>query len=321
MNANEKFDLIKRNSVEIIGEDELKEMLSDETNKREKIAYIGFEPSGKIHMGHYLQIRKMMDLHKAGFKIVILLADFHAYLNQKGTLEEIRELGEYNRSVFEAMGLEADYVYGSEYQLGAQYTEDVYKLALKTTLKRARRSMEVIAREDDNPKVAEVVYPLMQVNDIKYLNVAIAVGGMEQRKIHVLARELLPNMDFETPICLHNPVLSGLDGVGKMSSSKGNLIAADDEDSDIKKKIKEAYCPMKEVSGNPILEIAHYYLDYPAELKRPEKYGGNIVFNSYEELEKAYVEGLHPMDLKNMVAESMIKIVTPIREKMKEMNI
>ncbi|MCS3901017.1 tyrosine--tRNA ligase [Methanococcus voltae] len=321
MNADEKFELIKRNTVEIIGEDDLKEMLSDETNKREKIAYIGFEPSGKIHMGHYLQIRKMMDLHKAGFKVVILLADFHAYLNQKGTLEDIGKLGEYNKSVFEAMGLEAEYIYGSEYQLGAKYTEDVYKLALRTTLKRARRSMEVIAREDDNPKVAEVVYPLMQANDIKHLNVAVAVGGMEQRKIHVLARELLPNMDFESPICLHNPVLSGLDGVGKMSSSKGNLIAADDEDKDIKKKIKEAYCPMKEVDGNPILEIAHYYLEYPAELKRPEKYGGNVVFESYEDLEKAYVEGLHPMDLKNMVAESMIKIITPIREKMKGMNI
>ena len=76
--------------------------------KEEKIAYIGFEPSGRIHMGHYLQIRKMIDLQKAGFKIIILLADLHAYLNQKGTMEEVRALGEENRKVFETMGLVAD---------------------------------------------------------------------------------------------------------------------------------------------------------------------------------------------------------------------
>ena len=151
--------MIKRNTVEIISEEELKELLK----KDEKSAYIGFEPSGKIHLGHYLQIKKMIDLQNAGFDIIILLADLHAYLNQKGELDEIREIGDYNRRVFEAMGLKAKYVYGSEFQLDKDYTLNVYRLALKTTLKRARRSMELIAREDENPKVAEVLYPIMQV--------------------------------------------------------------------------------------------------------------------------------------------------------------
>ena len=299
--------MIKRNTVEIISEEELKELLK----KDEKSAYIGFEPSGKIHLGHYLQIKKMIDLQNAGFDIIILLADLHAYLNQKGELNEIREIGDYNRRVFEAMGLKAKYVYGSEFQLDKDYTLNVYRLALKTTLKRARRSMELIAREDENPKVAEVLYPIMQVNDIYYLDVDVAVGGMEQRKIHALARELLP----KKVVCIHNPVLTGLDGEGKMSSSKGNFIAVDDSPEEIKAKIKKAYCPAGVVEGNPIMEIAKYFLEYPLTINRPEKYGGDLVVNSYEELEGLFKnKELHPIDLKNAVAEELIKILEPIRE-------
>ena len=301
--------MIKRNTVEIISEEELKELLK----KDEKSAYIGFEPSGKIHLGHYLQIKKMIDLQNAGFDITILLADLHAYLNQKGELDEIREIGDYNKRVFEAMGLKAKYVYGSEFQLDKDYTLNLYRLALKTTLKRARRSMELIAREDENPKVAEVLYPIMQVNDIYYLDVDVAVGGMEQRKIHALARELLP----KKVVCIHNPVLTGLDGEGKMSSSKGNFIAVDDSPDEIRAKIKKAYCPAGVVEGNPIMEIAKYFLEYPLTINRPEKYGGDLVVNSYEELESLFKnKELHPMDLKNAVAEELIKILEPIRERL-----
>ena len=301
--------MIKRNTVEIVSEEELKEVLK----KDEKSAYIGFEPSGKIHLGHYLQIKKMIDLQNAGFDITILLADLHAYLNQKGELDEIKKIGEYNKRVFEAMGLKARYVYGSEFQLDKDYTLNVYKLALKTTLKRARRSMELIAREDENPKVAEVIYPIMQVNDIYYLDVDVAVGGMEQRKIHMLARELLP----KKVVCIHNPVLTGLDGQGKMSSSKGNFIAVDDSPEDIRVKIKKAYCPAGIVEGNPIMEIAKYFLEYPLTIKRPEKFGGDLVVDSYEELERLFKnKELHPMDLKNAVAEELIKILEPIRKRL-----
>nr|7YNW_A Chain A, Tyrosine--tRNA ligase [Methanocaldococcus jannaschii]7YNW_B Chain B, Tyrosine--tRNA ligase [Methanocaldococcus jannaschii] len=307
----DEFEMIKRNTSEIISEEELREVLK----KDEKSAGIGFEPSGKIHLGHYLQIKKMIDLQNAGFDIIIGLADLHAYLNQKGELDEIRKIGDYNKKVFEAMGLKAKYVYGSEEQLDKDYTLNVYRLALKTTLKRARRSMELIAREDENPKVAEVIYPIMQVNSIHYEGVDVAVGGMEQRKIHMLARELLP----KKVVCIHNPVLTGLDGEGKMSSSKGNFIAVDDSPEEIRAKIKKAYCPAGVVEGNPIMEIAKYFLEYPLTIKRPEKFGGDLTVNSYEELESLFKnKELHPMRLKNAVAEELIKILEPIRKRLSD---
>nr|7C5C_A Chain A, Tyrosine--tRNA ligase [Methanocaldococcus jannaschii DSM 2661] len=307
----DEFEMIKRNTSEIISEEELREVLK----KDEKSAHIGFEPSGKIHLGHYLQIKKMIDLQNAGFDIIISLADLNAYLNQKGELDEIRKIGDYNKKVFEAMGLKAKYVYGSEFGLDKDYTLNVYRLALKTTLKRARRSMELIAREDENPKVAEVIYPIMQVNNSHYFGSDVAVGGMEQRKIHMLARELLP----KKVVCIHNPVLTGLDGEGKMSSSKGNFIAVDDSPEEIRAKIKKAYCPAGVVEGNPIMEIAKYFLEYPLTIKRPEKFGGDLTVNSYEELESLFKnKELHPMDLKNAVAEELIKILEPIRKRLLE---
>lgn len=318
-NTDEKIRGIIKNTSEIISIEELKELLKkDEMGIGYKRAYIGFEPSGKIHLGHFLQIRKMIDLQNAGFDITILLADLHAYLNQKGSMKEIHQLAEHNKEIFKAMGLKAEYVYGSDFQLEKEYTLDLYRIALKTTLKRARRSMEVIAREEKNPKVAEVIYPLMQVNDIKHLKVDVAVGGMEQRKIHMLARELLPTIGWKPPICIHNPVLTGLDGEGKMSSSKGNFIAIDDDPDAIKSKIKKAYCPIGIVEGNPIFEIAKYYLEYPLIIKRPEKFGGDITLKNCEELEKLYLEKkIHPMDLKKTVSDGIISILSPIREKIK----
>ncbi|GBF35901.1 MAG TPA: tyrosine--tRNA ligase [Methanothermococcus okinawensis] len=307
------IEKIAKNTVEIVTVEELKKILE----KQDKKAYIGFEPSGRIHLGHYLQIKKMIDLQNAGFEIVILLADLHAYLNQKGSMEKIHQLAEENIRVFKAMGLStAKYIYGSEFQLERDYTLDVHRIALKTTLKRARRSMELIAREEENPKVAEVIYPLMQVNDIKHLKVDVAVGGMEQRKIHMLAREVLPSVGWKSPVCIHNPVLTGLDGKGKMSSSKNNFIAVDDDPDTIRSKIKKAYCPIGVVEGNPILEMAKYFLEYPLTVERPEKFGGNIYVENYNMLEKLYREkDIHPMDLKNTVAEKIIEILTPIREK------
>jgi len=76
MELESKIELISRGTLEIVTREELEEKIKKET----KTAYIGFEPSGKIHLGHAITIRKMIDLQEAGFKIKILLADLHAYL-------------------------------------------------------------------------------------------------------------------------------------------------------------------------------------------------------------------------------------------------
>lgn len=319
MDLQEKIDTITKGTLEIITPEELKEVL---TNDKQPIAYIGYEPSGKIHLGHAITVLKMIALQKAGFHIKMLLADYHAFLNGKGELADIRETAEYNIKCFKALGLDendTEFILGSSYQTQAEYTDLVYQLATMTTLVRARRSMAVIARDSEDQKVAEVIYPLMQVVDMVFLDADLAMGGMEQRKIHMLARENLPRLGKNAPVCLHTPLLHGTDGSDKMSSSKGNFIAIDDEPNVIKKKIKKSFCPAGQIEGNPIIEIAEHFI-YPFNeimvIKRPEKFGGNLELNETELKELYGAEELHPMDLKNAVAEYLINFFEPVRDYM-----
>jgi len=315
MDLESKFELVKRGALEIVTPEELLAKIGKET----KTAYIGFEPSGKIHLGHAITIQKMIDLQKAGFKIKILLADLHAYLNGKGSLDEIKAISEYNMRCFRALGLNDDteFILGSSFQTREDYTYKIYELALYTTLARAKRSMAQITRESKDHKVAEVIYPLMQVVDMMFLETDLAVGGMEQRKIHMLARENLPKMGFESPVCIHTPLLHGTDGSDKMSSSKENFIAIDDSPEEIKNKIKKSYCPSRQLEGNPILEIAEHFIfttNNTLIIERPPKFGGNLELDQGQLLESYQNGELHPLDLKNAVSKMLIEIFKPVRE-------
>ena len=142
----------------------------------------------------------------------------------------------------------------------------------------------------------------------------------------MLARDVAEKLGFEKPVAVHTVILAGLKGSGrmdpleaKMSKSKeGSAIFVDDSEEEIRKKMKKAFCP-PEIEGNPVLQIAKhilfaYYVD-KLIIPRPEKWGGDLVINSYEELESIYAKGeLHPMDLKAGVAESLVNILKPVRD-------
>lgn len=313
----EKIDLIKRNVQEIVTEEELKKLLE---SKEHPSAYTGYEPSGKIHMGHVLTVNKLMDLQKAGFEITVLLADVHAYMNQKGTMEEVRKIADYNKECFLALGLDREktnFVYGSDFQLSPEYMLNVLKLTQSTSLNRAKRSMDEVGRKMEDPKVSQMVYPIMQAIDIALLGVDVAVGGIDQRKIHMLAREGLPGLGFKAPLCIHTPILIGLDGT-KMSSSSENYISVDDDAASIKKKLKKAFCTAGVVEDNPVMALFRYHIMPRYDeivFERPEKFGGDLVCKSYEELEAVFSdETLHPMDLKNGAAKYINEILDPVRE-------
>ncbi|MCX8206809.1 MAG: tyrosine--tRNA ligase [Methanothrix sp.] len=316
----DRLELVIRNAEEVVTLEELQEMLDAREHPR---AYVGYETSGNIHLGHMLTANKLLDMQRAGFDVVVLLADLHAYLNEKGSLEEVRRIADYNKECFIALGLNperTEFVYGTEYQLRPEYVIKVLQMARNTTLNRARRSMDEVSRSAENPMVSQMIYPLMQAVDIADLKIDVAVGGMDQRKIHMLAREELPKLGFHAPVCIHTPLIPGLDGK-KMSSSKGNNIAVDEPAEEIEKKIMAAYCPAKVTENNPITEIFKYHI-FPrvdsVTVRRPAKFGGDVTFESYRALEDSFVSGsLHPMDLKKACAEYMIEILAPVRERVK----
>ena len=313
-----KLNLIKRNTAEIVTEDELLKLIK---SKKQPVVYCGYEPSGAIHLGHMVTITKLMDLQKAGFKVKVLLADLHAYLNKKGDWKQIEKEVQHWATGIRALGLKAEVVTGTSFQFKKEYWLDVIQMSLKTTINRGLRSMQEIARDIENATISQMLYPLMQVEDIKTLSVDVAQGGMEQRKIHMLARELLPELGFKAPIALHTPLITSLKGPGsKMSKSiPGSGISVIDSNDEIKNSIRNAYCPEKITEDNPILQIAQLVI-FPRvkefKVERPIKFGGNVEFSSYAELENTYTEGrLHPVDLKAAVTKYLIEIIAPIRKK------
>ncbi|RXE56817.1 tyrosine--tRNA ligase [Methanoculleus taiwanensis] len=307
------YSLATRNTVEVVMEDELRSLL----DRPAKSVYAGYEPSGEIHLGHLVTVNKLMDLQEAGFDVTILIADLHAFLNRKGTMDEIRDLAEYNRRCFEALGLTGvNYVLGSDVQLTPEYELQVLKLSQEITVNRARRSMDEVGRQMEHPTVSQMVYPIMQMVDIATLKVEAAVGGIDQRKIHMLAREHLPSVGYPAPVCIHTPIINGLDGK-KMSSSAGNVISVADSEEEIEKKMKKAFCP-PEIEENPVLQILKYHV-FPrvgtAVVKRPEKFGGDADFGTYEAIEQAYAAGsIHPLDLKKTAARYLIDIFADARD-------
>lgn len=321
MDAKEKLELIKRNAVEVIEEKELVELLK---KKKRPVVYCGYEVSGEVHLGHLVTITKLVDFEKAGFHVKVLFADWHTWLNQKGDWDFIHRQAKNWEKAFKTVGLKnAEYVLGTKFQRDVDYIDHILKLALKITMNRALRSMQEIARDIEHARVSQLIYPLMQAYDITALKVDVAYAGLEQRKIHMLAREYLPEIGGKAPICVHTPLIPSLKGPGsKMSSSDpASLLSVRDSEGDIRKKIKDAYCPEGDVKDNPVLLIARLLI-FPRiekfEVKRPEKFGGNVSFACYEELEKAFAEKkLHPMDLKNAVSEYMVKILEPVRKAFK----
>jgi len=306
------YELVTRNTVEVITDDELQTLLA----RDKKRVYAGYEPSGEIHLGHLVTVNKLIDMRDAGFEVVVLLADLHAFLNRKGTMEQVRELADYNKRCFEGLGLrDVEYVLGSNLQLSPEYQMMVLRLSQQITLNRAKRSMDEVGRNMDAPTVSQMIYPIMQMVDIASLRVDAAVGGIDQRKIHMLAREHLAILGYPSPVCIHTPILNGLDGK-KMSSSSGNYISVADSMEEIEKKCQKAFCP-PECEENPVLQILQYHV-FPrmgtVTVKRPAKFGGDKEFTSYMEIETAYRKGeIHPLDLNKTVGAAMAEILSCVR--------
>ncbi len=317
MDIKNKLELVKRNTVEIIGEDKIKDYM------KKGVVYCGYECSGEIHIGHLVTILKLLDLQKAGIKVKILLADYHTCLNQKGDWDFVNKQLKSWEKGFKSIGLRAEIVKGTSFQRKPEYIDDVLKLALDITINRGVRAMQQLMRDVENAKVSQVIYPLMQVADVKALKVNFVLAGTDQRKIYMLGRDVGKKIGLQDAVYLYTPLIPSLRGAeGKMSSSvKESFISIRDKKEDIKRKIRGAYCKAGDVKNNPVLAITRLVVFPKFEkvtIKRDKKFGEDFIFEDYESLEKAFESGkLHALDLKDSVADYLEEIIAPIRKSWK----
>jgi tyrosyl-tRNA synthetase len=318
---------------EVVMPDELGRVLGGDS----PTGYIGIEPSGLLTTAQAFQIaRSLTLLHQAGVHMTVLLADWHAYINDKleGDLDRIKRCGAYLQEALTTMGVDpgmTKYVYASEFAKDDNYWELVVRTLKASSLNRIKRALTIMGREEDESELdsSKIIYPAMQVSDIYYLDVDIALGGMDQRKAHMLCRDVAGKIgkDVKTPVALHFALLPSLTGgsvkddpvAAKMSKSRPeSALLIHDTPEEIDGKLKRAFCPAGELEDNPVTELARLII-MPAlgelTISRPEKWGGDMHFTSYDLLAESFESGqLHPADLKAGVANALAELQRPVRE-------
>jgi tyrosyl-tRNA synthetase len=319
MTPQKRYDLITRNLQEVIGEDELKEKLK---SKKEFSIYWGTMPTGSISIAYFFPMLKIADLLNAECRVKILIADLHAALDSVPWEDLEKRYNYYKKAIetiLKTIGVPLDkleFVKGNKIQMNKKYFYDVLKMSTFASVHDSKKAASEVVKLGDNPKMSGLIYPIMQSLDEEYLEVDAQFGGMDQRKIMVFARENLPKIGYKPRVELINPLIRGLVGEKMSSSIKASKIDLMDNPKSVIKKINKADC----VAGDPnngIMALLKYFIFIIKEdkkekfvIERPEKYGGNLEYSTYEEVEKDFIaKKLHPLDLKNGVSAEINKLL------------
>ena len=327
METRERFDLIKRNTEEIITEDELLKLLE---TKKQPAVYLGTAITGRPHIGYFVWVLKLADFLKAGFKVKLLLADLHGALDNT-PWELLTKRYDYYSAVipamFQSVGADIknfEIVKGSDFEKSESYFFDLLKLSTISSQHDAKKAASEVVKQSDNPKVSGLIYPMMQALDEEYLKVDIQYGGVDQRKIFMFAREYLPKLGYKSRVEVMTPLIPGLVGEKMSASVEDSKVDLLDTSETIKRKLNKAYCPEAVVEGNGVLAfIKHVVMvvkqDANSEfvIERPVKWGGTLRYKSYEEFESDYVnKKVHPQDVKQAITKEIDLMLEPVRKAM-----
>lgn len=236
---NEQFDFIKRNTVEIISEDDLARKIERSLLTRKPLLVkLGADPSRPdLHLGHAVVLRKLRDFQDLGHQAILIIGDFTAMIGDPSgknktrpqlTLDETRQNG---ASYFEQASKMLDTSktvirYNSEW-LSAMSFADVIRLASKYTVARMleRDDFEKRYHSGEPISLHELLYPLAQAMDSVELKNDVELGGSDQKFNLLVARDIQREYGIAEPqICITLPLLEGTDGVQKMSKSLDNYI-------------------------------------------------------------------------------------------------
>jgi len=334
VDLEERLEWVTRHTAEVLTPEDLRTLFSTHDRPR---AYIGFEPSGVLTVAHLITARKILDLVQAGCDVTVFLADWHAWINDKlgGDLARIQASGRYMEAGFTALDADPAHVryrWAHELVGSAEYWARVVRVAKVTSVARSKRAMSVLGRSEEEGSLdtSKMFYPAMQAADIFELPVDLAYAGMDQRRAHVLAREVAHHYGWGVPVAVHTPLLSSLKGGGRMDPAEGEVerkmsksapetgIPIPADRATIAARVAGAFCPAKEVEGNPVVEVVRYIV-FPwegrLEVPRAAKHGGPVTFETEAAFLEAWRAGhVHPQDLKAAVVESLDRRLAPARE-------
>eukprot|EP00854_Cymbomonas_tetramitiformis_P012860 gene12860-15198_t len=270
LSAEEKYEIVLSVGEECQVASELKNLIAKKPSFN---LYDGFEPSGRMHIAQ--GVFKAMNVNKctrAGGIFIFWVADWFALMNDKmgGDLDKIKTVGKYLIEVWKAAGMDMErvrFVWASD---GITTHADTYwpkmlDIVRHFSLNRVKRCCQAMGRAEGNLTCAQILYPVMQCNDIFHLKADVCQLGVDQRKVNALAREYCDHAGIKLkPIILSHHMLYGLKqallfpflqcmiGQEKMSKSDpDSAIFMEDSCEDVARKINAAYCPMQEEKPAP----------------------------------------------------------------------
>ncbi len=296
-NIEEQIKIIKRGTVEIINEEELKKKLE---KGRPLVVKAGFDPTAPdLHLGHTVLLRKMRHFQELGHKVVFLIGDFTARIGDPSGRSEMRKplsqeeiernASTYKRQFFKVLDPEKTIVAYNSQWLEKLSFADVIKLAGRFTVAQFLEREDFAKRFSEGRPIGlhEILYPVAQAYDSVALEADVELGGTDQKFNLLVGRELQRYFGQEPQIAILMPILEGLDGVQKMSKSLGNYVGIDE----------------------PPLEMFGKLMSIPDSLMM--KYFELLTDFSMEEIEgfrKGLEEGkIHPKELKMMLAFNIVK--------------
>lgn len=327
MDSETRLDLITGAAQEVVGVEHLESRIADGGTIR---AYVGFEPSGKAHVGWKVlatNLRRMLD---ADVNVLIFLADWHAWVNDKfgGDMDKIQTTGKYMEEVFRALlghpkegegPGELRFAYASEVMDSGDYWARVLRCSKNMSLARARRTFSIMGRDEasGDGDLSKFFYPAMQAADIFEMNIDLAIGGMDQRKAHMYMREVADHWNWTKATCIHTPIISGLKSAGarmdsfdhKMSKSDpSGAILLHDTPEKMRKKMRKAYLDVEQ-DDSPIYELLQHIIlpeqGHITVTPKPE-YGDPSTYDSLDGFIAAVKSGaIHPLDAKFAVADAI----------------
>ncbi len=242
MTIDEQLERIRRGTVEIISEEDLRKKLA---LRRPLVIKAGFDPTAPdLHLGHTVLLRKLRHFQELGHKVVFLIGDATALVGDPSGQSKMRKLmtreeiqanaATYHIQVQKTLKADGPNPYQQRYN-SAWFGEDksipfglkeLVEVTSKYTVARLieRDDFQKRMKAGQEVSMLELFYPLMQGYDSVMLKADVELGGTDQKFNLLVGRDLQRAYGQEPQIVITMPLLEGTDGTQKMSKSSGNHI-------------------------------------------------------------------------------------------------
>ncbi len=293
MNANlqDQIELLSRGTAGIYNVEALAERLKASAASGQPLRIkLGLDPtSPDIHLGHTVVLTKMRQFQDLGHKAVLIIGDYTARIGDPTGQNATRpmlspEQIEANAATYIAQASKVLDTSDAKLEVrsNSEWLEqlsfaDVIKLAAQVTVARMleRDTFELRYKAGEPIGVHEFLYPLMQGYDSVCIEADVELGGTDQTYNNLMGRQLQENAGQTPQVVMVMPILVGLDGVEKMSKSKGNYIGVTEPPNEMFGKVMSIpdglmggyFTLLTDVPVDEIERLTHPDLTHPRQAK------------------------------------------------------